>query len=142
MYSTLTVEDLGDLIEIPQLAVLATYRRDGRLILSPLWWEWRDGSFVVPIFSDDFKLKHVKNDPRATIVLAENSLPYRGIEVSGTAKIVTEPGALERFRRMAHRFVGVEAGDAMIVHHNDDDLQEVRIEGAVRCWNLDTVFPS
>ena len=142
MYSTLTVEDLGDLMQIPQLAVLATYRRDGRLILSPLWWEWRDGSFVVPVFDGDFKLAHVKRDPRASIVLAENSLPYRGIEVSGTAKILEEPGALERFRRMAHRFVGVEAGDAMLAEHGEGDLYELKIEGKVRCWNLDAVFPA
>jgi hypothetical protein len=37
----LTVEDLGDLVQLPLLAVLATYRADGTVLLSPVWHEYR-----------------------------------------------------------------------------------------------------
>lgn len=47
--------DLGDLLELPLLAVLATYRRDGTVLLSPVWHEWRDNGFNVVTQSRDGK---------------------------------------------------------------------------------------
>jgi hypothetical protein len=32
-------DDLGDLLEQPLVAVLATYRGDGTVLLSPVWHE-------------------------------------------------------------------------------------------------------
>jgi hypothetical protein len=45
MRRDLTMDDLGDLAELRLLAVLATYRPDGTVLLSPVWHEWRDGGF-------------------------------------------------------------------------------------------------
>ena len=41
MRKHLAIEELGDLVELPLLAVLATHRRDGSVLLSPVWPEWR-----------------------------------------------------------------------------------------------------
>jgi hypothetical protein len=35
MRRKLAIEELADLLELPLLAVLATYRRDGSVLLSP-----------------------------------------------------------------------------------------------------------
>ena len=40
MRTNLSVADLGDLLDRPLLATLATYRRSGELLLSPVWFEW------------------------------------------------------------------------------------------------------
>ena len=55
MRKDLTLEDLGDLVELRLLAVLATHRRDGTVLLSPVWHEWRDGGFQVVTGSRDVK---------------------------------------------------------------------------------------
>ncbi|HYB47740.1 MAG TPA: hypothetical protein VED20_10335 [Streptosporangiaceae bacterium] len=47
MRTNLTVGGLGDLLEEPLVAVLATLRGDGTVLLSPVWHEWRDGGFNV-----------------------------------------------------------------------------------------------
>lgn len=52
MRKGLTIEDLGDLIELPLLAVLATYRRDGTVLLSPVWHEWRRAQLVTAGVAD------------------------------------------------------------------------------------------
>ena len=36
--------DVIDLLEAPIVAVLATRRRDDTVLLSPVWFEWRDGT--------------------------------------------------------------------------------------------------
>ena len=47
MRRNLAIDDLGDLVALRLLAVLSTYRRDGTVLLSPVWHEWRDGGFSV-----------------------------------------------------------------------------------------------
>lgn len=38
---------LGDLLDKPLVAVLATLRTDGTVLLSPGYHEWRDGGFNI-----------------------------------------------------------------------------------------------
>ena len=73
MRKCLAVEDLGDLLEQPLLAVLATQRRDGSVLLSPVWHEWHDEGFSVATNSDGAKLRQLRRDPRASIVVCEHS---------------------------------------------------------------------
>src|ERR671931_1833550 len=105
----LTVDDLGDFIELRLLAVLATYRRDGTVLLSPVWHEWRDGGFNVVTGSRNVKAMHLRRDPRASIVVCEHSPPYRGVELRGNARLVTT-GVEDATLRIACRYLGPEAG--------------------------------
>ena len=128
------MDDLGDLAELPLLAVLATYRRDGTVLLSPVWHEWRDGGFDVVTRGRDVKAGHLRRDPRASIVLCEDSLPYRGIEVRCRARLLTA-GVGDAVKRIASRYLGREAGAAYAARGTDDLL--VRLEpGELRAWDF------
>ena len=134
MRKNLTVDDLGDLVEIPLLAVLATYRRDGTVLLSPVWHEWRHGGFQVVTGSGDVKAAHLRRDPRASIVVCEHSPPYRGVELRGRARLVTA-GVADAVTRIASRYLGPEAGAAYAERGNDDLL--IRLEpGDLRAWDF------
>ena len=126
--------DLGDLAELRVLAVLATYRRDGTVLLSPVWHEWRDGGFNVVTGRRDVKAAHLRHDPRASIVLCEHSPPYRGVEVRGNARLVTT-GVGDAVQRIASRYLGREAGAAYAGRSADDLL--IRLEpGDLRAWDF------
>jgi PPOX class probable F420-dependent enzyme len=134
MRKHLAVEDLGDLVELPLLAVLATRRRDGSVLLSPVWHEWRDGGFQVVTRSGDGKVKHLQRDPSANIVVCEHTPPYRGVELRGTAQLLTT-GVEEATIRIASRYLGPQAA-ADYAESGGDDLL-VRLEpGHVRAWDL------
>jgi PPOX class probable F420-dependent enzyme len=134
MRKHLAMEHLGDLVELPILAVLATYRRDGSVLLSPVWHVWRDGGFEVIMRSSDGKAKHLRRDPRASIVVCEHTLPYRGVEVRAEARLVTT-GVQEATLRIASRYLGPEAGAAYAGRAEDDLL--VRLEpGYLRAWDF------
>jgi PPOX class probable F420-dependent enzyme len=132
-----SIEQLGDLMERPLLATLATYRQDGSVLLSPVWHEWRDGGFLVAVGAHDAKLRHLRRDPRACIVVAENEGPFRGIEVSGWAEIDAHPGhALEAFRRIAIRYLGPERGTAF-AGDSGAGLALVSLQpGTLRTWDF------
>ena len=88
------MDDLGDLVELRLLAVLATYRHDGTVLLSPVWHEWRDSGFHVVTGSHDVKAAHLRRDPRASIVVCEHSPPYGGVELRCNARLVPQEPAM------------------------------------------------
>jgi hypothetical protein len=83
----LTTDDIGDLLGLPLLAVLATHWRDGTTLLSPVWHEWRDNGFNVVTGARDVKAGHLRRDPRASIVVCDDSPPYRGLELRASARL-------------------------------------------------------
>ena len=134
----LTPNDLGDLLELPILAVLATYRRDGSVLLSPVWHEWRDNGFNVMTGTRDGKAGHLRRDPRASIVVCEDGPPNRGLELRARARLST----LENrsiVRRIATRYLGGEAGEKYAETSADDLL--IRLEpGELRAWDFADYF--
>jgi PPOX class probable F420-dependent enzyme len=134
MRRDLTMDDLGDLVDLRLLAVLATYRQDGTVLLSPVWHEWRDGGFHVVTSSRDVKAVHLRRDPRASIVVCEQTPPYRGVEVRGRAQLLTA-GAHDALRRIASRYLGRQAGAAFAESVGDDLL--IRLDpGDLRAWDF------
>lgn len=135
MRTNLTVDDLGDLLEDPRLAVLATTRKDGTVLLSPIWFEWRDGAFQLWIEKERVKASHLRREPRCTIVVAEDRPPMRAIEVRGEGRFV-EQDVTETGRRIAARYIGHEAAVAYAESMRGQDVV-VRIKAHnVRVWDF------
>jgi PPOX class probable F420-dependent enzyme len=133
MRKNLAPTDLGDLLERPLVAVLATNRPDGTVLLSPVWHEWRDGGFDVVTGSNGVKVKHLRRDPRASIVVYEHEPPYRGIEIRAEARLSTD--AADAIRRIATRYLGAAAGAAYADSTGDDTL--IRLApGHLRAWDF------
>lgn len=131
----LAIEELGDLLERPLVAVLATNGANGETLLSPVWHEWRDGGFTVVVGVDDAKARQLRRDPRASIVVFDQEPPYRGIELRTRARFV-EDGVAEAQNRLAKRYLGEERGTD---YSNAVDFDEVivRLEpGVVRAWDF------
>jgi PPOX class probable F420-dependent enzyme len=133
--TNLGVADLGTLLDEPLLAVLATLRADGSVLLSPVWHEWRDGGFNVWTGAEDVKVRHLRRDPRASIVVAEVDGNLRGIEVRGVAELIAGE-ARDAGRRIAARYLGEEAGPAY-VDTIEGTAMVVRIApGILRAWDF------
>jgi PPOX class probable F420-dependent enzyme len=132
----LTPDDLGDLLELPLLAVLATYRRDGTVLLSPVWHEWRDNCFSVVTGSRDVKVGHLRRDPRASIVVCEDGPPNRGLELRAKVRTLEDRSIV---LRIATRFLGPEEGQRYAEVSGDDLL--IRLEpGELRAWDFADYF--
>jgi len=130
-------DDLGDLLELPLVGVLATYRKAGDVLLSPVWHRWREGGFDIVTSRDDVKARHLRRDPRATVIVYEHTPPYRGIEVRGWAVLHR---ADERIvRDLAVRYLGVEEGEAYTADASDDTLIRLDPE-RLRAWDFADAF--
>ncbi len=139
MRTNLAIEDLGTFFDEPLLAVLATLRADGSVLLSPVWHEWRDGGFNVWADVANVKTRHLRRDPRATIVVAEPEAPLRGVEVRGSARFIEE-GVTETARRIAARYIGDDEAAADTEARSGADVI-IRIEpGDIRIWDYADEF--
>jgi PPOX class probable F420-dependent enzyme len=128
----LTLDDLEDFLALPVVAVLATRRRDDGLLLSPVWHQYRDGGFDVTTAIDDIKARHLRRDARATLLVYEQQLPYRGVELQTEAQLSTD-GADAIAQRIALRYLGTEypVGEQVLI----------RLEpGNVRAWDFADEF--
>jgi PPOX class probable F420-dependent enzyme len=130
----LPLSELADFLALPIVAVLATYRRDGNVLLSPVWHQWRDGGFDVVCSPDDIKVRHLHRDPRASILVYGNDLPYAGVELRTIAQL-RDIDRADFVRDMSVRYLGKEAGEAYAESSADSVL--VRLEpGHVRTWDF------
>jgi PPOX class probable F420-dependent enzyme len=137
MRKDLTMDDLGGLVELRLLAVLATCRRDSTVLLSPVWHEWRDSGFQVVTGSQDVKAAHLRRDPRASLVVCGQSPPCRAVEVRCHARLVTATAGV--VRRIAARYLGAGAGAAYAGRGSGDLL--IRLEpGDLRAWDFAGAF--
>jgi PPOX class probable F420-dependent enzyme len=133
----LSVAELGDLVERPFNATLATYRRDGSVLLSPVWHEWRDGGFSIVTGVDDVKLRHIEQRGQAAAVVADNEPPFRGVEVSGEPVIVRDSQvAQDAFRRIAVRYLGPEQAKAYVDRLVDPMVLIRLVPGRLRTWDF------
>lgn len=137
MRTNLAAEDVADLLGEPLVAVLATRRPDDTILLSPVWFEWRDGGFNVWARPNDKgKVRHIERDPRVTIVVANSDWPYKGIEVRGEARLNND--ADEFFGvlgRTARRYFGEDDGAGFAESFSGPGVV-IRIEpGELRAWD-------
>ncbi len=113
MRTNLSMADLGDLLERPILAVMATRRPDGTAMLSPVWYEWDGDAIVIwTTGPTEGKNRHLAADPHTTVVIAEPVMPYRGLEVTGWAELTSE-GFDAAVRRISARYVSQAEADQL-----------------------------
>lgn len=141
MRRNLTVDDLGDLLELPITAIVATYQQDGLVRLSPVWHEWRDGGFSIVVGTDGVIARHLRRDPRITLLVYDNEPPWRGIEVRGEGRLQHDR-AEATDRRMAARYLSPQQAELFAAEGAEDQVV-VRIEpGELRAWDFADEFPS
>jgi hypothetical protein len=139
MRKDIPLDELADWLALPLVAVLATYRRDGNVLLSPVWHRFRDGVFDVIFFPGSLKVRHITNDPRASLLLYDHAPPLRGLELR-TEAVLSDVEGTEIIRDMAHRYLGEEGGNAY-ADSVGNEFVLCRLEpGQLRTWDFEGDF--
>jgi PPOX class probable F420-dependent enzyme len=135
-------EELHSLLEAPSAAVLTTYRRDGSVLVSPVWFRWHDAAIEVVIAREDVKLRHLARDPRCVLVVFEAVRPFRGVEVRGIAELVECDVAPVR-ASIAGRYLGADDGARFADSRASVPGVLLRlVPEAPRVWDLSGILPA
>lgn len=119
-------------------AVLQTYRKDGTAKLSPVWFRHNRDYFEVVIAEDDIKLKHLKRDPRVTLLIFETTPPFRRVQVATQATWGSD-GLDETRRSISSRYLGDEKSKTFTEKRRGNGVV-VRIPSReARAWSLSAI---
>lgn len=89
-----------------ECAVLATWRRDGRLQMSPITVGLdAAGRAIISSRETAYKIRNLRRDPRASLCVFVEQFTGPWVQIEGTAEILTLPEAMEPlvdyYRRLA-----------------------------------------
>ena len=77
-------------------AVLATWRRDGRLQMSPVTVGVDGaGRAIVSSRETAYKTRHLRRDPRASLCVFTDEFYGPWVQIDGTAEVIALPEAME-----------------------------------------------
>ena len=106
--SDLTPEQMAEFLERPLVAVYVTLRANGSPHAIPVWYEYRDGDFLVFTSSTFQRVKNLERDSRAAITISTHDSPYMYVSAEGPVSITPE-GVAEAGLSISRRYMGDEA---------------------------------
>jgi PPOX class probable F420-dependent enzyme len=114
----------------PILLVMATKRADGSIQLNPIWFELRDGYFIVNSNTRRAWPRNLQREKEATLLLVDPDLPDRYVQVRGKLVDVTPDPKVEVIDRLARRYTGqkfreLEPGEERITFR----IEPVKVSG-------------
>ena len=116
---------MGRFLAAPTVARLATYRRDGFIHLTPVWFLFEEGLFYFTLGERRRHLRNLKRDPRATVLVDVDRRPdtglrgeVRAVMCCGNVQISADPDRVNSIAaRIDSRYLGAlspEDGDVAL----------------------------
>jgi hypothetical protein len=90
----------------PLIAVIGTHRRDGRIALTPAWFEYRDGRLWLNSFESAQWPRRVQRTGRATVLVIDPADSLRTAHIDCELEAVQREGAREHIDALAQRYLG------------------------------------
>lgn len=108
--------DLAPLLASTAVAIVSTIGPRGEPQASPIWFVWKDGAVHFSLVDGRQKLRNLRRDPRASVVIIDPADPTRYLELRGRVHLDPDPHfALERDVAIKYRgeHVDVERAGTM-----------------------------
>jgi PPOX class probable F420-dependent enzyme len=95
----------------PRILVLTANRGGREPLVAPVWYEYRDGRFLIWTGAGSPKVAVLRRDPAVTLLVQHEAPPYKAVLVRGTVQL--QPGRdRDLVRRLATRYLGEREGAA------------------------------
>ena len=92
-------------LEQPFVGTVTTLRQDGSPHSTIVWVDTETDEVSFNTAAGRAKEKHLRNDPRVSVLVVDPENTYKWIAVSGTAEITTD-GADEQIDKLAKKYLG------------------------------------
>jgi PPOX class probable F420-dependent enzyme len=101
----------AELVSKPLLSKVATVNRDGSAHVTPTWFMYEDGKFLITTAQKTVKVRNIGRDPRVTLLIDDG---YKYVMVKGRARINNERDVEKDSEKLATRYLGIEAARKML----------------------------
>jgi len=127
--NALSKQEINERLSKIALARLASYRADGMIHLTPIWFDWNGTVFRLTLGAGRIHLKNFARDPRVSILVDQDPRLEKGIGAGawaimcrGTAELSRDEGLI---REVSHAVLVKALGAA----EADQYLEPVMAEG-------------
>jgi PPOX class probable F420-dependent enzyme len=93
-------------LEEPAPISIGTSRRDGSVQMTPIWFEYRDGQIWLNGGPNRDWFKHLKRDPRITLLLVDPKNMFRWVQIQGRLSDASFEGADDHIDHLSMRYNG------------------------------------
>jgi hypothetical protein len=121
-------------------AVLAVYRPDGEIVMSPVWFRVEGDWVEIVVAEGDAKLDHLRNDARCVFIAFEIVPPFAGVRIQ-TDAILTSDGVRETRLAIAIRYLGSDAGGRYVEQRSKPGVVVRLPLSRARSWDLRAILP-
>src|SRR3954469_9766805 len=98
---------VSELLSKPNHAVLSTLNADGSVHSAVIWLNVEDGKVACNTARGRAWPTNLERDPRATLIVLNESNPYEYVEIRGDAEL-TDEGADEHIDVLAQKYINQE----------------------------------
>ena len=88
------------------VAHLATIMPDGTPQVTPVWFDYADGTFRINSAKGRVKARNMKESAPIAMSIIDPENPFRYIQIRGRVKRVTEDGATAHIDSLAKKYLG------------------------------------
>ena len=92
-------------LEQPFVGTVTTLRNDGSPHSTIVWVDTNTGEISFNTATGRAKEKHLRRDPRVSVLVVDPENTYKWVAVSGTAELTTD-GADDQIDRLAKKYLG------------------------------------
>lgn len=110
MPAKMSAQKMNDFLDEKHVGIIVTINRDGTANPQPIWYLHRDGVFLMRTSATSVKAKNIGRDPRISICVQNETLPYASVTVWGTATVSAKHDAALG-REIAVRYLGEKGAD-------------------------------
>ena len=103
-------------------ANLATTMPDGSPQLTPVWFDFKNGTIRVNTAKGRVKARNMKEGSSVALAIVDPDEPYRYLQVRGKVRKVTESGADDHIDSLAKKYLGKDKypwkrpGDVRVIY--------------------------
>ena len=122
---------------------VAVVRADGSPLVTPIWFLFEAGCIYFTPREKSEWFACLRRDPRISLCIDEQPLPYRKVIVEGVAELLFDVGVDDEWRdlyqRIAEKYVGVQGAHAYVQNTIDQPrgLFKVALDDAkVTSWRM------
>jgi len=94
------------LFDEPRPITVGTTRRDGSVQMTPVWYEYRDGQIWLNGGPKRDWVKHMKRDPRVSLLVLDPKNMFRWAQIQGRLVDTSTEGADDHIEHLSQRYLG------------------------------------
>ena len=86
----LTKKEIEDFCSSAKIVKICTHNEDGTIHAVPVWFNYKNGHFIIKTPEKSLKVRNLMRDNRLTLLLDINTPPAKGVIIYGTAEVKFE----------------------------------------------------